>query len=141
MLHKALGKHPNIVECLAGTSVSENGNRIGLIAMEMCEGGTLFNLLHRHREKRLSEEQILYILRHLIAGLVHMHSKSISHRDVKVENILLHEKVFKLCDFGSASTECIDLATCSKQEASRHEEVFEKNTTLMYRPPEMSDIY
>jgi AP2-associated kinase len=58
-----------------------------------------------------------------------------------VENILLHEKIFKLCDFGSASTDTVDFATVSKLEASRHEETFEKNTTLMYRPPEMSDPY
>jgi AP2-associated kinase len=58
-----------------------------------------------------------------------------------VENILLHDKIFKLCDFGSASTERVDLALLSKLEVSRCEEEFEKNTTMMYRPPEMSDIY
>jgi AP2-associated kinase len=84
--------------------------------MEMCEGGTLFDLLHRHREKRLNDEQILYILRHLIAGIVHMHSQrpAVAHRDIKVENILLHEKVFKFCDFGSASTDVVDLGAVSK---------------------------
>lgn len=58
-----------------------------------------------------------------------------------MENVLIHRKIFKLCDFGSASCERIDLAKVSKQEMSRYEEIFEKNTTLMYRPPEMSDIY
>ena len=33
-----------------------------------------------------------------------MHSKGIAHRDIKVENILLNDKLFKLCDFGSASS-------------------------------------
>ena len=32
----------------------------------------------------------------------------ITHRDIKVENILLHNKKFKLCDFGSASFDTLD---------------------------------
>ena len=28
----------------------------------------------------------------------------ISHRDIKIENVLLHNKRFKLCDFGSSSS-------------------------------------
>lgn len=38
-------------------------------------------------------------------------------------------------------TEIDILRTVSKLEASRHEEIFQKNTTMMYRPPEMCDIY
>ena len=41
-------------------------------------------------------------------GLDHMHKMNIAHRDIKVENILLHNKSFKLCDFGSASNEIIE---------------------------------
>jgi len=37
-----------------------------------------------------------------------MHAKGIAHRDLKVENVLLHDGKFKLADFGSASTDFID---------------------------------
>jgi len=36
-------------------------------------------------------------------GLVHMHEKGLAHRDIKIENVLLSQKKFKLCDFGSTS--------------------------------------
>jgi serine/threonine protein kinase len=49
-------------------------------------------------------------MKDVIAGVMHMHSQSppIAHRDLKVENILLENKKFKLCDFGSSSTDILD---------------------------------
>ena len=40
-----------------------------------------------------------------------MHNLGIAHRDIKVENVLLQNKQFKLCDFGSASTSILDYNT------------------------------
>jgi serine/threonine protein kinase len=57
---------------------------------------------------KLSEAQITHIMIDICKGLTHLHSKGIAHRDIKVENILLHNKQFKLCDFGSASKQVLD---------------------------------
>lgn len=76
------------------------------------------------------------ILKDTALGLQEMHAVGIMHHDVKVENILLaKDGTAKLCDFGSCSKEKIDLASLHKSQMYRHEERFEKNTTLMYRPP------
>lgn len=85
---------------------------MALMVLELCEGGTLFDLLKRYNENRLNERQVLVVLRQVVAAIKYLHSQNppIQHRDLKVENILLHQKVFKLCDFGSASTEKIDFA-------------------------------
>ena len=79
-----------------------------------------------------------------------MHQQGVSHRDIKVENILLKDSKFKIADFGSAETEdnFLDWTRVNKLQKdakslkiSHAFEDFEKNTTLMYRPPEMIDKY
>lgn len=51
------------------------------------------------------------------------------------------EGTAKLCDFGSSTREKVDLSEVPKGKMYKYEERFEKNTTLMYRPPEMIDVY
>lgn len=56
----------------------------------------------------MTEAQIVYILLELCHGLEVMHEQGISHRDIKVENVLLNGKNFKLCDFGSSTRSSLD---------------------------------
>lgn len=66
---------------------------------------TLFDLLVMTQDNPISEEKIVKLLIQVCKGIRHVHEKGITHRDIKVENILLmqHDTVPKLCDFGSAS--------------------------------------
>ena len=53
-------------------------------------------------------------------GIKHFHSfkPPIAHRDIKVENILINNNKFKICDFGSATTDEIDLGYIYKWKNS-----------------------
>ena len=75
-----------------------------------------------------------------------MHSKGISHRDIKVENILVggtkETPIFKIGVSGSSSKDYfLDYKKAQKAEIFRKIEEFEGQTTHMYRPPEMLDRY
>ena len=86
---KKLGKHPNIVRFKSAASVkNQDGVNEMLILNELCEGGTLIKLLEQNKQS-LSESQILSIMKDIVAGVKHMHTMGIAHRDLKVENVLL----------------------------------------------------
>ena len=86
-----------------------------LILNELCEGGTLWDLIDKY-DGVLPENKVLAIFREVVAGVKHMHTLGIAHRDIKVENVVKStvDGKYKLCDFGSASSETLDYQTASK---------------------------
>ena len=70
-----------------------------IIVMELCAGGDLLNYVRKRR--RLKEPIALKIFKQIIDGLCYIHSKSIAHRDIKLDNILLDGVGnVKIGDFG-----------------------------------------
>ena len=58
-----------------------------LFVIEVCAGGDLLNYVRRRR--RLKEDLAKYLFKQIIESLAYCHSKSILHRDIKLDNILL----------------------------------------------------
>ncbi|XP_017761248.1 PREDICTED: myosin-IIIb-like isoform X2 [Eufriesea mexicana] len=74
--------------------------------MELCTGGSVTDLVQglKRKGRRLSDDQIGYILRETVEALIYLHSNHCMHRDVKGHNILLTDDAHvKLVDFGVSS--------------------------------------
>ena len=51
-------------------------------------------------KNRIPEDEALQIISQLISGTMHIHTKGVIHRDLKPQNILIKNKIFKIIDFG-----------------------------------------
>ncbi|KAM3142262.1 hypothetical protein pb186bvf_005671 [Paramecium bursaria] len=140
---RSLPKHPNILSFIGGSFINEGNQQVCLILLEFCSGGSIFDLMAANPNQKISEHVILNIVKEITQGLKAMHSQNppLAHRDIKIENVLFQNGKCKLCDFGSASTQRVDFAGMDVRDFHEYEDQFEKNTTLMYRPPEMCDLY
>lgn len=71
------------------------------ILMEYVSGPSLHGYLKLFRNRRLPEDEARRIYHQLMEGLQYCHRKCITHRDIKLENILLDEnRNVKIIDFG-----------------------------------------
>ncbi|KTG45365.1 hypothetical protein cypCar_00005585 [Cyprinus carpio] len=76
-----------------------------LILMDFCRGGQVVNLMNQRLQTGFSETEVLQIFCDTCEAVARLHQckTPIIHRDLKVENILLHDRGhYVLCDFGSA---------------------------------------
>lgn len=92
-------RHPNIVEMLSiGRDVA---TRQYFLAMEFVEGGNLREILAIR--KKLEPPEALRILDDCVNGLAYAYSKGVTHRDMKLTNVLISSQgTAKLVDFGLA---------------------------------------
>ncbi|XP_059379766.1 AP2-associated protein kinase 1-like isoform X9 [Carassius carassius] len=112
-----------------------------LILMDFCRGGQVVNLMNQRLQTGFSETEVLQIFCDTCEAVARLHQckTPIIHRDLKVENILLHERGhYVLCDFGSAINRSQNPQT---EGVAAVEEEIKKYTTLSYRAPEMVNLY
>ena len=96
-IHRSLD-HSNVVKFEHFFEDPENV----YILLELCPNQTLSELVQRR--KRLTEIETQCYLLQLILALQYLHKHKIIHRDIKLGNLFLNEKLeIKLGDFGLAS--------------------------------------
>ncbi|SBS88959.1 serine/threonine protein kinase, putative [Plasmodium ovale] len=141
---KTLPPHKNIVQYYGSTIISEHNYKIVIMLMEFCEKGNLLHIFEKNKDK-IKENHIIKILRDIITGLHFLHTQEIPiiHRDIKLENVLCDKNnVYKICDFCSHSiNNCIYPNDLMKNKLYILKEEIERDTTFMYRPPELIDLY
>ncbi|XP_029366137.1 AP2-associated protein kinase 1-like isoform X3 [Echeneis naucrates] len=112
-----------------------------LILMDFCRGGQVVNLMNQRLQTGFTEPEVLQIFCDTCEAVarLHQYKSPIIHRDLKVENILLHDRGhYVLCDFGSATNHFQNPQT---EGVAVVEEEIKKYTTLSYRAPEMVNLY
>uniref|UniRef100_A0A8C1K1B0 non-specific serine/threonine protein kinase n=1 Tax=Cyprinus carpio TaxID=7962 RepID=A0A8C1K1B0_CYPCA len=138
-----LNGHKNIVGFLDSSITAVGGGDVWevFILMDVCRGGQVVNLMNQRLQTGFSEQEALQIFCDTCEAVacLHQYKTPIIHRDLKVENILLHDRGhYVLCDFGSAT---MKFQNPQSEGVTVVEDEIKKYTTLSYRAPEMVNLY
>lgn len=106
---KKLGTHPHIV----GFVDSFDSQNYINILMEFVDGKSMYFYLKSKPNRRLSEEKAKSLFRQVVSAIAYCHSLLITHRDIKLENLIIdnHSNI-KLIDFGFST--CFPHSTKAK---------------------------
>jgi serine/threonine protein kinase len=76
--------------------------------MELVQGVSLLSFMKAKPERKVEEKVCKKIFSQLIKGIEYLHKNNIYHRDIKMENLLIDDKLnLKIIDFG--------FSTCSSK--------------------------
>uniref|UniRef100_M4BPY6 Protein kinase domain-containing protein n=1 Tax=Hyaloperonospora arabidopsidis (strain Emoy2) TaxID=559515 RepID=M4BPY6_HYAAE len=118
--------HPQIVQIRGSYEDKEHLYMV----MQLCEGKELYEQLYQEQRK-FTETDVRKVIRALLRALVFLHSNSIIHRDLKLENLLLTDAAdpgsIRLCNFGLST------------RLQRGEKLIEPVGTIDYVAPEVLD--
>ena len=79
------------------------------IATEYCNGGSLMDIFNRNKLSSIDLRMKQIILSSLCQALVYLkNTKKVIHCDVKLDNVLIHNGVVKLADFGCAQKHAVE---------------------------------
>jgi len=96
------GYHPHVVGSIE--VLQDHGHLYSITPY--CDGGDLYSWTMTEFESngtgRLDEPQARHWFRHILKGLSHLQKKGVCHRDISLENILVHKNRCAIIDFGMA---------------------------------------
>jgi len=87
-------------------TVFESGSDVWLV-LEHADGGDLFGIVQANGG--VEAKQLLRWMWELLQAVQYLHKRSIGHRDISIENVLLRQGAVRLMDFGQAvATHSVD---------------------------------
>ena len=111
------------------------------LLMEYCSRNGLFDFKNSPLSYKLTEPEILTIMRDVTVGVAMCHHlrPPLLHRDIKIENVLIDSNgSYKLCDFGLA-VPYAPVPQTPQELQLLHDDIMHY-TTPQYRAPEMIDL-
>ncbi|RHZ80945.1 hypothetical protein Glove_130g8 [Diversispora epigaea] len=100
MQHSKVGSHENIIDFYGVSQKDLNSNEY-ILVLEYANGGTLRDYLESNF-KNLEWSDKLNFAKQIAKAIKHLHSHDVIHRDLHPENILIHNNIIKISDFGLA---------------------------------------
>src|SRR5690349_11765136 len=132
-------QHANIVRAIGFDPYAE----VPYLAMEYIPGTSLRPLIQK---RSLTIPDTVAIMRQMLAGLAYAHESNVIHRDVKPENILVHERAFrdgfaaegviKVTDFGLGKAANVTAGSIALSQSMDSPAAREIAGTLDYMAPE-----